>query len=135
MDAVMQETAAAGMTLARAREINKWLFDAAMYKEGIGNGWNEGLKSVSLAEMLQATTLVEFANTNGAYETDAETGMKVKRLSCVCDCRLIAAIYVLLHHAPSPQAIAVKGGYGVAVLPIDEGDDARLHERRKANQG
>lgn len=101
------------MDPTRAREINAALVAHAMYDMGLRDEDPPSLKGISLEEMIQATRILQKEN------RDNPNGG-----SCVCDDRLIAALYVLTHYPASDgdEAILVARNQrsGVAVVSLME---------------
>jgi hypothetical protein len=82
----------APMTVARAREINDALFAVFMVSEGLRDGGAPSLQGFTLEELLEATRIVEAEN------RAAEKAGGSYTVYCVCDPRLIAAMYACTHY-------------------------------------
>lgn len=102
----------AGMSLERAREINRVLTGVTFASYGLAEAPSIAeLRGVSLAEMLESKALVRAANL--IKDADGK-----QTITMTCDDRLIAAIYVLINYEPRSEAIVEIGDIGVAVLPL-----------------
>jgi len=107
------------MSPERALEIVCAINDRCFYKMELVDKVHS-LEGVSLAEMLEAKTIVEVGNT-AAMKPGGSMSIRM-----VPDDRLIAAAYVLDHYHPDPDAICIiphRGIEGqlraVAVVAID----------------
>lgn len=120
------------MDLARARTIVEAICDRSWATMGVAD-MARTLDGLSLAEMLQAKTMVE--NSNTASAAVARLSGERHTIYVVPDDRLIAAAYALQHYAPSRKpALQIPDGdhhvlcLAVVRLPIDtDTEEARDH--------
>jgi hypothetical protein len=91
------------MTPDRAKTIVGAINDRAFVSMGIGDGALPSLEGVSLAEMIEAATVVRALNTAAEVRQRAEGGSVT--ISVVPDDRLIAAVYCMEHFPCDDESI------------------------------
>ncbi|MBN9525715.1 MAG: hypothetical protein J0H82_05920 [Alphaproteobacteria bacterium] len=114
-----EETSVSAMPLDRARAISTAIQNAYLWAQGIIDHKPDlaALNGVSLAEMLASKAAIEAENRAARARSSGGS----YPIFSICDDRLIAAAYVLVHYEPDRKAIVADSGKAVAVLPLRTG--------------